>query len=138
LESNEDAKIEIGGRHDICIIPRIIPVVDSMLRLVLADAIAHQNLINSKELSLSDLRESIDKIDEDIILSLFRRRKVVEKIRELKEKNSIKNYDSYRENQMIKDRKSFAKEFNISTELIEEMWEVILKYFKKNEFFLKD
>ena len=32
-------KIKIGGRHDPCIVPRIIPVAESMVALVLADAL---------------------------------------------------------------------------------------------------
>ena len=35
--SNESTTIKIGGRHDISAIPRIIPVCEAMVRLVLAD-----------------------------------------------------------------------------------------------------
>jgi len=37
LEKMEDAVIEIKGRHDPAIVPRIVPVVESMVALVLAD-----------------------------------------------------------------------------------------------------
>ncbi|OHD19341.1 MAG: chorismate synthase [Spirochaetes bacterium GWD1_27_9] len=41
-KDGQNTKIVIHGRHDPCIIPRIIPVVESMASLVLLDAIAIQ------------------------------------------------------------------------------------------------
>ena len=35
-------EIRVGGRHDPCIVPRIIPVAEAMLALVLADAVLEQ------------------------------------------------------------------------------------------------
>ena len=32
-------EISVGGRHDPCIVPRIVPVAEAMLALVLADAV---------------------------------------------------------------------------------------------------
>jgi chorismate synthase len=37
LETMENTKIRIKGRHDPCIVPRVLPVCESMLALVLAD-----------------------------------------------------------------------------------------------------
>ncbi|HOV15724.1 MAG TPA: chorismate synthase, partial [Spirochaetota bacterium] len=44
-KAGENVMIEIKGRHDPCILPRIIPVVESMVSLVLLDAIAIQKRI---------------------------------------------------------------------------------------------
>ena len=38
-------KIKIEGRHDPCICPRVVPVVESMVTIVLADALMRQKLI---------------------------------------------------------------------------------------------
>ena len=35
-------EISVGGRHDPCIVPRIIPVAEAMLALVLADCLLEQ------------------------------------------------------------------------------------------------
>ncbi len=35
-------EISVGGRHDPCIVPRIIPVAEAMLALVLADCVLEQ------------------------------------------------------------------------------------------------
>jgi chorismate synthase len=37
--------IAIRGRHDPCIVPRVIPVIESMAALVLLDALAIQEKI---------------------------------------------------------------------------------------------
>ncbi len=44
----KEVEIEIAGRHDPCIVPRAIPVVEAMIALVLIDAILIQKTINSK------------------------------------------------------------------------------------------
>ena len=41
------AKIEIKGRHDTSLIPRIIPVIESMIYITLADHLLRQNAISS-------------------------------------------------------------------------------------------
>jgi len=38
----ESAELEIKGRHDICLCPRIVPVVEAMTAIVLADALISQ------------------------------------------------------------------------------------------------
>jgi chorismate synthase len=41
LDGNE-VDIEVRGRHDVCLCPRIVPVVEAMTALVLADAVIRQ------------------------------------------------------------------------------------------------
>ncbi|MCA9402086.1 MAG: chorismate synthase, partial [Candidatus Omnitrophica bacterium] len=45
-ESGEQATIEVKGRHDPCICPRVVPVVESMIALSLVDALMRQSIIN--------------------------------------------------------------------------------------------
>ncbi|MCW5206869.1 chorismate synthase, partial [Desulfobulbus sp. F5] len=42
---NEPVTIKVGGRHDISAIPRIIPVCEAMVRLVLADQLLRQQAV---------------------------------------------------------------------------------------------
>lgn len=39
----ESTKLQIKGRHDVCLCPRIVPVVEAMTALVLADALLRDN-----------------------------------------------------------------------------------------------
>jgi len=41
-EKKEEVKISVGGRHDISAIPRIIPVIEAMVRIVLVDHLLRQ------------------------------------------------------------------------------------------------
>jgi len=40
----EPVKISVKGRHDVCVIPRILPVCEAMVRLVLADHLLRQKV----------------------------------------------------------------------------------------------
>lgn len=41
-ETYEDAELEIKGRHDVCLCPRMVPVVEAMVNIVLADMLLRQ------------------------------------------------------------------------------------------------
>jgi chorismate synthase len=45
IRSMEEATIEIGGRHDACIVPRAVPVIEGMVAAVLADHLLQAGLI---------------------------------------------------------------------------------------------
>ena len=45
---NQPVTIRIGGRHDICAIPRIVPVLEAMTALVLADALLLQRRMEAR------------------------------------------------------------------------------------------
>lgn len=51
-EKKEEVEISIGGRHDISAIPRIVPVIEAMVRIILADHLLRQlaNLAFQKRL----------------------------------------------------------------------------------------
>ena len=42
-------EISVGGRHDPCIVPRILPVAEAMLALVLADCVLEQEKVPGLE-----------------------------------------------------------------------------------------
>ncbi|MFQ5975975.1 MAG: chorismate synthase, partial [Candidatus Hydrothermarchaeales archaeon] len=46
LEKMKETTIAIKGRHDPCIVPRVLPVCESMLAIVLADHALRQGIIN--------------------------------------------------------------------------------------------
>jgi len=41
----KERKIEISGRHDVCVIPRIVPVCEAMVCIVLADHLLRQRAV---------------------------------------------------------------------------------------------
>lgn len=51
LEHLEEVDLRIRGRHDPCILPRIVPVAESMVAIVLADLLLRGGFINPARLS---------------------------------------------------------------------------------------
>jgi chorismate synthase len=45
LETMENVEIEFSGRHDVCIVPRVIPVVEAMTAIVLTDFLLIEGII---------------------------------------------------------------------------------------------
>jgi len=129
--SNREKIIRIKGRHDICIIPRILPVAKAMIKLVLADAIGYQKLVEGNKLDLSDYREALDKIDEDILLALYRRQEISRLIGKYKKEHNLKIEDKSREKEILINLKQKAKSWNISETFVEAIWKLILAESKK-------
>jgi len=122
----QETQISIQGRHDVCLVPRIMPVITSMVSLVLADAIAHQRLISQAEPQLPTLREAIDKIDEDIMLAIYRRQEVVKQIAKYKQQHNISVHDPEREADIMQNLQSLATELGLSPTLIMQIWQLVL------------
>ncbi|MCB5278552.1 MAG: chorismate synthase [Candidatus Cloacimonetes bacterium] len=116
----QDCKIKIDGRHDTCHIPRIIPVIEAMLMICLADAIQYQRLIENRQ-DLSGYREALDKLDEDLILILKRRQEIVRQVKVLKKKQHLPPKDTAREHEIIMRQRTFAKELSLNEDLVEQI-----------------
>jgi chorismate synthase len=122
----EETELTIKGRHDVCLIPRILSVIESMIQLTLADAIAHQDLISQNDKDLNAYREAIDKIDEDILIALYRRFEIVRSIQQYKEKHNLSVYDSQREQDILTCIADFAGELGLSEGFVQRLWMEIL------------
>ena len=120
-------KIKISGRHDSCHIPRLIPVVEAMLSLCLADAIQYQKLISSDKPELASYRESLDKLDEDLLLLLWKRRQIVSQVKLYKEQNNLPPKDLEREQEIFERAKTIAQELDLDPELCARILEISLK-----------
>ncbi len=75
--SGETVQFKTTGRHDPCICPRIVPVAEAMVRLVLIDHLLLQERIAPGQLSASP-QNSIHTIDTHLLLLLAQRKKLLE------------------------------------------------------------
>jgi chorismate mutase len=112
-KTGEETTVTIKGRHDICHIPRLLPVIEAMIKLTLADAIAWQKQIAGEELELDDYRETINKIDEELLLLLYRRKMIVGSVKKYKQKNQLEFRDIAREKALSERWISLAEELDI-------------------------
>lgn len=119
--------IMIKGRHDTCHIPRIIPVIKAMLQITLADALAYHKLIHGAEQSLNDYRSTLDKLDEELMLLLYRRRQVVQAVKDYKQKNKLPPKDALREREILQRIGSIAQEYELDPAMAEEIMQIVLR-----------
>ncbi|MBN1326974.1 MAG: chorismate synthase [Candidatus Cloacimonetes bacterium] len=126
--SGESIRFSVNGRHDTVIIPRIIPVARAMIKLVLADAISHQNLLTEKPADLSILREVIEKIDEDLLLCLYRRKQISQNIGSLKKNQELPVSDPAREKELFQQLQEKASELDLDQDFVKEIWDRIFTY----------
>lgn len=131
-------EINIKGRHDTCLVFRIIPVAEAMARLVLADCLSYQNLLEDRERDLNAYREAIDEIDEDILLALKRRKEIVKLIAEYKAEKNIAVIDLKREAEMIHELTSKAKLMDMNLQYIKDFWQLILVDSRKSQEGIKN
>lgn len=126
-KAGKPVTVTVSGRHDVCHIPRLIPVLEAMLKLTLADAISWQKQLSGVELNLDDYREMIDKIDTDLLLLLHRRKAVVQQVRELKSMQGINFRDMSREQEMAERFSEIACELDLSEEKTKALLTMILE-----------
>jgi len=132
-KDNKEVTFKPQGRHDTCIIPRIIPVAEAMIKLVLADAISYQKLVSNEKQELTDYREAIDKIDEDILIALSRRQKISELIGKFKKDNNLQIENKEREEELLNKLKQKALIWDIDETLITSIWKLIISESKKRQ-----
>ena len=118
--------LSIGGRHDPCICPRIVPVAEAMVALVLIDHILMQERL-THEGELQIFRDQIDTLDSQILLLLAQRRELIGKIAEHKKQNSRKTHDPNREKFKINQWQNQAKLLNIPEKFANSMFKFILQ-----------
>ncbi len=129
--NGEEVEFQIKGRHDPCICPRIVPVAEAMTALVLIDHILMQEQIQTEEKKLEYLRQSIDLVDQQILLLLNARNEFVKKVAELKKKNGLPVYDEKRETQLLNDWCESAEQLNLNDDFVKSILELIIKESRK-------
>ncbi len=84
----EITDIQTFGRHDPCICPRVVPVVEAMVALVLWDKLCFQQRIKYPKDTITQKKKVLQTIDEEILTLLAERHAVGEEIKDLqKQKN---------------------------------------------------
>jgi len=117
-KAGTNREINISGRHDTCHIPRIIPVVEAMLKLCLADAIQHQKLISGEAQNLSSYREALDKLDEELLLLLYRRRQIVQHVKGYKQEHRMSARDEQREEEILTRVEALAMKLGLDPQIV--------------------
>lgn len=84
-------------------------------------------------LNLRKLREKIDKIDEELLNVLSKRKDIVEKVLRAKKQNNIEIYQPKREEGVIKRLASKASQKKLDKEFVQRFFKYIISYFREKE-----
>jgi len=118
--------IRVEGRHDPCLCPRVVPVAESMVALVLADHLMRQTLLRKKK-SLSLERREIDFIDDMILLLLDQRQELVRDIGKWKRTHRRAVPNPRREREIMQRRLSFLNETTLDPRFIRALYQIIFQ-----------
>lgn len=121
-----ERRISIRGRHDPCICPRIVPVAEAMVALVLYDALLRQKNLEERPDILERLRGEIDGLDHRLIQLLARRSKISREIGQYKREKGLEIRDGKREAELMKKRTQWATDFGVDRELIKQVFDLLM------------
>ncbi len=76
---------------------------------------------------LKNLREQIDWIDKEILYLLFRRFTIVKEVWKVKKENNITPLQPWRWEEVLKEKIEIWKEYSLSKEFVEDIWNRIHK-----------
>ena len=116
--------IKVEGRHDPCICPRVVPVVESMVALVIADHLMRQKLIKKKT-SVARVREEIDLTDQMIVMLLSHRQELVREVGKWKKTHRAPISDPKRERIIMRSILSLADEAHLDPSFLNKLYRTI-------------
>ena len=121
--SGKARDFEIKGRHDPCICPRIVPVAEAMVALVLIDHILMQERIVEKT-DMHDLKSTLATIDAELVLLIRQRLDLIQKIKS----KTPSGHGQVGETEDLTSLRQKAKVINLSSELINDMVHLFIKH----------
>jgi chorismate synthase len=122
-----EKRIALRGRHDPCICPRIVPVAEAMVALVLYDALLRQRDLEAKEEILQRFRGEIDAVDYRLIELLAKRQEISQEIGQVKKKRGLAIRDQKREVDMMDQRVRWSIDVGVDAGLVRDLFDRILK-----------
>jgi chorismate synthase len=125
--AGRSAPISVTGRHDPCICPRVVPVVESMVALVLADHLVRQSLLRRAG-SMASIRREIDLIDDAVLALVAERQGLVASIGRLKKQARIRVDDPGREKEISARLLALADGTSLDARLIRGMYAEIFRH----------
>jgi len=109
----KDVEFSIGGRHDPCICPRVVPVAEAMVALVLLDHLLMQERLTENQ-DADVVQQKVSNIDQHLLLLLTQREELT---------SNLENSES--ESQMLQRLKKQAEGLELSEAMIAELADLL-------------
>ena len=124
LSTLEETELVVSGRHDPCIVPRAVPVVEAAAAIVLLDALLTAENDRAKTRDLAALRGEIDRIDAALAPLLAERMGLSDEVGRFKRERGLPVLDAEREQQLLSKIRGLAGEE--SADSVEAVYRAIL------------
>ena len=124
LSMLEETELVVSGRHDPCIVPRAVPVVEAAAAIVLLDALLTEENDRAKTRDLAALRGEIDRIDAALAPLLAERMGLSDEVGRFKRERGLPVLDAEREQQLLSKIRGLAGEE--SADSVEAVYRAIL------------
>ncbi len=118
--------ITVEGRHDPCLCPRVVPVVESMISLVIVDHLLRQSLLK-KETTSGFIRKEIDLLDDMLILLLSQRQELVREIGRWKKLHRHPIANPRREKEIMKKRFALLQDTGLDRKFIRDIYRIVFR-----------
>jgi chorismate synthase len=125
--SGRSRAITVRGRHDPCICPRVVPVVESMIAVVIAEHVMRQALLK-KRTAVQRVREEIDLTDGMIVLLLSHRQDLVREVGKWKRQHHLPVSDTRRERHILQSILALADEAHLDASFLRRIYRSIFEY----------
>jgi chorismate synthase len=126
-------RLSIHGRHDPCICPRIAPVAETMMSLVLYNALLVQQDLISSEKGLEEMRQEIDALDRRFLDLLAERMEVSSRIGKYKKERGMKVRDPKREEELLEQRTEQAVRRGLDKSTVRQIFTKVLACSRKSQ-----
>ncbi len=118
------AGISVTGRHDPCICPRVVPVVESMIAVVIADHLLRYSLLRPAT-SPASMRREIDLVDDALLILLNERQGLVRQLGRMKKRSGTRIGDPGRERAILARQLAGADQTLLDEHLIRSIYSSI-------------
>ncbi len=118
--------ITVEGRHDPCLCPRVVPVVESMISLVIADHLLRQSFLK-KATTSGLIRKEIDLLDDMLILLLSQRHELVREIGQWKKLHRHPIANPRREKEIMKKRFALLQDTGLDRQFVRDIYRIVFR-----------
>ena len=121
----EEVPLTIGGRHDPCICPRVVPVAEAVAALVILDLLLVQENIQEKTTNIEMLNKEIDLVDGQLLMLLKKRLTLTQDLVEKQGRASFANDGTELPENLQSKLEHFAEELALDKSMVKQIWKQI-------------
>ncbi len=126
-KDGKEVQLQLEGRHDTCLLPRILPVMEAMAAIVLADVKLIQAPIGNCQKEINDYRYELELLDSEFLELLARRSQIAKAIGKYKKTEGLPVIDTSREKELENKWLDMAQILGENREYIKKIFKLVVE-----------